>query len=421
VQTRCMPARQTGPIRNWAGTITFTADTLHRPSSIVELQSLVRRHDRVKVLGTGHSFNRIADTDGALVSVRELPRVLELDSERGQVRLSAGLSYGELTGYLDRQGFALPNLGSLPHISVAGACATGTHGSGDRNGVLATAVRSQQLLTGHGELLELGPDQDDLPGAVIHLGALGVVTELTLALQPAFEIRQYVYDRLALAELTEHFDEILGAAYSVSVFTRWQDGAQVWLKSTEPRGSEPFFGAVPADGPRHPIPEDDTGAATEQLGVPGRWQHRLPHFRLEFTPSNGEEIQSEYFVDRRHAGAAIEAIRSMADRLAPVLLIGEIRTIAADQLWLSPCYQRERVAFHFTWRRDLDAVALMVAELEARLAPLDAVPHWAKYFGMAPARVAELHPRLADFAALARRYDPTGVFGNDFLRRYASG
>ncbi|HEU5270214.1 MAG TPA: FAD-binding protein [Jatrophihabitans sp.] len=409
------------PICNWAGNITFTPTELHRPGSVAELQSLVSGSSEVKVLGTGHSFNRIADTTGALVSVAGLPRVLELDSERGLVRLSAGISYGELTGFLDRHDLALPNLGSLPHISVAGACATGTHGSGDGNGILATAVRGQQLVTGDGELVELTAEQPDFEGTVVHLGALGVVTQLTLALVPAFEIRQYVYEDLAFADLTGHFASITGAGYSVSVFTRWQDTAAVWVKSLETRPAGKFLSARPATVPRHPMPGGDPAAATEQLGVPGRWQQRLPHFRLEFTPSHGEEIQSEYFVDRDQAGLAIEAIRSLAPELAEVLLVSEIRTIAADRLWLSPCYRRDRVAFHFTWVRDAAAVAPVVAELEARLAPSAAVPHWGKNFGTPPAVLAELHPRLADFAALARRFDPSGRFANDFLRRNVLG
>ena len=405
------------PIRNWAGNITFTATELHRPTSMAELQSLVRGSSRVKALGSRHSFNRIADTDGALVSLAGLPPVLELDSERGLVRLSAGITYGELTAFLDRHGFALPNLGSLPHISVAGACATGTHGSGVGNGILATAVRGQRLVTGDGELVELTAGQPDFEGAVVHLGALGLVTELTLALVPAFEIRQYVYDDLPFAALAQHFAEITGAGYSVSVFTRWQDTSAVWIKSREARPDEDCYGARPAAGPRHPIAGDNPASATEQLGVPGPWHQRLPHFRLEFTPSHGAEIQSEYFVDPEHAVPALELIRSMAAKLAPVLLVSEIRTVAADRLWLSPCYRRDRVAFHFTWGPDAGAVARAVAELEARLAPLAAVPHWGKNFSTPPERLAELHPRLADFATLARRLDPAGRFANDFLRR----
>ncbi len=416
-----MAAGAAGPIRNWAGNITFTATEVHRPASIAELQSLVRGSSRVKVLGTGHSFNRIADTDGALISLAGLPRVLELDSERGLVRLSAGTSYGELAAFLDRHGLALPNLGSLPHISVAGACATGTHGSGDGNGILATAVRAQQLVTAEGELLELVAGSADFAGTVVHLGALGPVTELTLAVTPAYQLHQYVYEELDFAELTEHFAELTGAAYSVSVFTRWQDRCQVWLKSRHARPDGDFHGARPADGARHPIAGGDLAATTEQLGVPGPWHQRLPHFRLEFTPSHGAEIQSEYFLDRDQAVPAIEAIRSLSAKLAPVLLVGEIRTVAADRLWLSPCYRRDRVAFHFTWAPEADAVAAVVAELEARLAPLAAVPHWAKSFSTPPARLAGLHPRLADFAGLAHRLDPDGRFANEFLRRYVTG
>ncbi|MGI8667701.1 MAG: FAD-binding protein [Jatrophihabitans sp.] len=407
------------PLTNWAGSITFGTELLHRPSSVAQLQSLVASSDRARVLGTGHSFNRIADTTGALISVGELPQLLELDSASSQVRVSAGTRYGELTAFLDQHSLALANLGSLPHISVAGACATGTHGSGDRNSILAAAVRGQRLVAGDGQLIELDPSTPDFAGTVVGLGSLGVVTELVLQAVPAFEIRQYVYDDLALDALEQHFDEISAAAYSVSVFTRY-GGDQVdgvWLKSLEERSGD-FFGAAPAGGQRHPVPGEDGSTATQQGGVPGRWQHRLPHFRLEFTPSSGAEIQSEYFVDRDQAVPAIRAVRSMADQLAPVLMVGEIRTIAADELWLSPCLQRDRVALHFTWIRDEAAVRPVVAELEARLADFAAVPHWGKYFLLAPERLAELHPRLADFAALVRHYDPSATFTNDFVRRY---
>ncbi|HTZ42397.1 MAG TPA: FAD-binding protein [Jatrophihabitans sp.] len=409
------------PIRNWAGNVTFTPAELHRPASLTELQSLVARHEKVKVLGTGHSFNRIADTDGALVSLRDLPQVLELDTDRRLVRLGAGVRYGELAAFLHAHGLALPNLGSLPHISVAGACATGTHGSGDANPVLAAAVRAQRLVTGDGELVELAAGDPDFDGTVVALGALGAVTELTLQAVPAFELRQYVYDALPFDQLTADLAEITAAAHSVSLFTRWRgDAVQAWLKSREPRTGD-FHGARPADGPRHPMPDGDAGSATQQLGVPGPWHRRLPHFRLEFTPSHGEEIQSEYFVDRAHGAAAVETVRSLGELLAPVLLVGELRTIAADEFWLSPCYQRDRLALHFTWARDPAAVAPVLAELERRLAEFDAVPHWGKEFATAPHRLAELHPRLADFAALARRFDRAGTFGNDFLHRRVLG
>ena len=406
-------------LTNWAGNITFGPDRLYQPSALDELRALVAGSDRVRCLGTGHSFNRIADTDGVLVSVRDLPRTVRIDPERATATVAGGVRYGELTAIVEQNGFALANLGSLPHISVAGACATGTHGSGDSNRVLASAVSALTLVTADGELLSLTRADRDFAGAVISLGCLGPVTELTLDLLPSFQLRQYVYDDLAIGTLCEHFDEITAASYSFSLFTRWQSDRidQVWLKSAETRpAGEPFFGAVPAGQPRHPVPGSDPSYATEQGGLPGPWQQRLPHFRLEFTPSSGAEIQSEYFVAREHAVAAIEAVNGLAAVLDPVLQIAEIRTVAADELWLSPFYRTDRVALHFTWIADHGRVEPVVAELERALRPFGAVPHWAKLFLLDAGSVAALHPRFADFTELARRIDPGAKFGNEFTR-----
>jgi xylitol oxidase len=413
-------------LTNWAGNVTFGTGTLHQPRSLEQLRALVVGNDRVRVLGTGHSFNRIADcaAGGVLVSLGRLSPAVDIDRAAATVTVAAGLRYGELAAALEPAGLALANLGSLPHISVAGACATGTHGSGDGNRVLADAVVAFTLLTADGSLVRLDRAHPDFAGAVIGLGSLGVVTEVTLRLVEGYQIYQYVYEDLALDALTRNFDAILGAGYSVSLFTRWQDGRvdQVWVKSTVAREpGEPLFGAVPAGAARHPVTHGDPGSATEQGGVPGPWHQRLPHFRMEFTPSSGEELQSEYFVGRQHAVAAIEVVRAMAALLDPVLQIGEIRTVAADELWLSPSYRTDRVALHFTWIADQARVEPVLRELEARLAGFDAIPHWGKLFCIEPARLAALHPRLADFAALARRYDPAGKFANDWTRRYLLG
>ena len=408
---------------NWAGNITFSAKELHRPASVEQLQELVATSDRVRALGSGHSFNTVADTTGEQVSIVDLPKVIELDSDAATVTVSAGLRYGEITGLLDEHGFALPNLGSLPHISIAGACATSTHGSGNTNQVLANQVSAMKLVTADGAVRSVARGDADFAGAVLSLGSLGIVIELTLDLVPSFEISQYVYDDLGWDQLAGHLDEITGAAYSVSLFTDYRSEAitGAWLKSKETRQDGDFFGARRADGGRHPVPGVDARFTTQQDGVPGPWQARLPHFRLEFTPSNGEEIQSEYFVDRVHAVAAIEALRELGDVMAPVLMVAEIRTIAADELWLSPASGRDRVALHFTWERDIERLEPVLREVEQRLAPFDAVPHWGKVFFTEPELVASLHPRLADFAALARSYDPAGKLANDFTQRFLPG
>jgi alditol oxidase len=423
-----------GPLRNWAGNITFGAAQVSRPGSVAELQQLVAASPRVRALGTGHSFSDIADTGGVLVSVAGLPRVLELDRDRAQVTVSAGLRYGELASWLHERGWALANLGSLPHISVAGACATGTHGSGDGNRCLATAVAGAELVTAGGDLVQArrddpGPAGQDFAGIPVSLGTLGVLTRVTLDLVPAFTVRQWVYDGMGREGgwhgLAAHLDEIFARGYSVSLFTQWApDGlSQAWVKELAAPGEQApapdrWLGGTLATGPRHPVPGLDPAPCTEQLGRPGPWHLRLPHFRLEFTPSAGDELQSEYLVPREHAGAALAALSEVAHLVAPVLQISELRTVAADGLWLSPAYQRPSLALHFTWIPDARAVAPAVTAVQEALAPLRARPHWGKVFSTPPGVVAGLYPRLPAFRRLRGHYDPGGKFGNGFTGRY---
>lgn len=411
-------------LTNWAGNIVFRAGEVHRPTTLEELRALVAGAAKVRVLGSGHSFNDLADSPGVLVSLSGLPRELELDTAAGAVRIGAGIRYAELSAWLHGRGFALHNLASLPHISVAGACATATHGSGDGNGNLATAVRALTLLTSDGDLVTLDRDDDRLRGAVVGLGALGAVVSMTLDVVPAFEVRQRVYLDLPLEAVDDHFSDIMGCAYSVSMFTDWTGDRinQVWVKERVGEdGSRPpgpaAFGAKPATEQRHPIAGMPAGNCTEQLGVPGPWFTRLPHFRPEFTPSHGEERQAEYLVPRRHAVAALRELAAIREHIAPVLQISEIRTIAADDLWLSPCRGQDVVAFHFTLIPDTPAVLPVLGLIEERLAPFEARPHWGKLFTTPPAILHSLYDRLPDFRALARDLDPRGAFANEFVSR----
>ncbi len=421
-------SRWRAPRTNWAGNVTFGAARFHRPGAVAELQRLVAGASRVRALGTGHSFSRIADCTGDLVSVDGLPKVIRIDPGRATVTVSAGLRYGEFAGRLNEAGWALRNLGSLPHISVAGACATGTHGSGNANGNLATAVSAVEMVTAEGDIVTLSRESGDaaFAGAVIGLGALGIVTSLTLDLVPAFAIRQYVYEGLPRRQLDEQFASIFASGYSVSLFTDWrgQPVRQVWRKclagehGPDLPGPARWHGAELASGPRHPVPGMPAAHCTEQQGVPGPWHLRLPHFRLDFTPSSGEELQSEYLVPREHAIDALAAIDRIRGRVAPVLQISEIRTVAADDLWLSPSYRRPSVAIHFTWVKDPAAVAPVLAAIEDQLAPLRARPHWGKLFSVSPAVVQGLYERLPDFQRLRSQYDPAGKFGNELVDSY---
>ena len=416
-----------GRLTNWAGNVAFSATRVHRPASVAELQRLVAAGACVRALGTGHSFSRIADTPGDLVSVAGLPKIMKVDAEAATVTVSAGVRYGELAPHLHAAGYALRNLASLPHISVAGACATGTHGSGNSNGNLATAVCAMEMITAGGDAVTMSreADGDRFRGAVVGLGALGIVTSLSLDIVPAFGIRQYVYENLPHEQLYEHLTDIFASAYSVSLFTDWRSPRirQVWLKQRAGEYDPPtpgtrWYGALAADGPRHPVPGLPAANSTRQLGVPGPWHERLPHFRLDFTPSAGDELQSEYLLPQRLAAGALRAIASIGDRVAPVLRISEIRTVAADDLWLSPSYRQDSMAIHFTWINDVPAVMPVLATVEDRLAPFGARPHWGKLFTTSPAAVSRLYDRLPDFQRLLRSLDPDGKFRNKFIDTY---
>jgi alditol oxidase len=420
----------TQTLRNWAGTIEYTAESVTSPVSLQELQAAVSRASRARVLGSRHSFSTIADTTGTLISLERMPGRIEVDSGTGRVRVEGPVRYAELARALHAADRAVPNLASLPHISVAGACATATHGSGDANGTLATSVAGLELVTASGDVVTLDRDSDPeaLRGAAVGLGALGAVHALTLDTVPTFDVGQVVYEDLDLQAVEEQFDTVTSAAYSVSMFTAWRRPCidQVWLK----RRLEPaevwdpapqWLGGRLADGPRHPVPGMPEENCTAQRAEPGPWFERLPHFRPEFTPSNGEEIQSEYLVPRRHALKALRALGELREHIAPVLQISEIRTIAADELWMSPAFGTDIVGFHFTWVKDEAAVLGVLDLLERRLADFEARPHWGKLFTLPASAVRPLYPRLADFDALARRYDPLGVFRNDFIERRVFG
>ncbi|CAL9469776.1 putative xylitol oxidase [Nocardiopsis dassonvillei] len=415
-----MPASSV-PVRNWAGNLTYASPRVHRPTDPAALRALVRDTPRIRALGSGHSFNRVADSDHDLVRLDGLPREIEVDREASTVTVSAGTRYAELAAELHRRGFALANLASLPHISVAGSCATGTHGSGDRLRCLSAAVRGLELLGPDGEAVRLdrGTDPEVFPGTVVALGALGIVTRLTLEVEPAFAVSQRVRLDVPLEEVAADVDAVFGSAYSVSLFTGWNEGTgRIWLKHREgePRGA--WAGGRPADEPQHPVPGMSAAPATEQLGAVGPWFERLPHFRPGFAPSAGEELQSEFYLPRAAAAEGIAALRGLGERIAPVLHVSEVRTVRADDLWLSPAYGRDSVAFHFTWRRDPEAVAPVLAAVEERLAPLGARPHWGKLSTLPPARVAASYERSADFAGLLERFDPGGKFRNAFTDTY---
>lgn len=404
-------------MRNWAGNVDLGADPPARPRSTDELRRIVADSARVRAVGSGHSFSGVLSRGGTAVVLDGLPPVVEIDTAARTVTVSAGLRYADVAAHLHRAGHALANLPSLPDLTAAGACATGTHGSGDGRRGLAAAVCGLQLVGAQGDSVELRRETDPgvLAGAVVSLGALGIVTRMTLEIEPSFEVAQSLRTAVPVAEVQHRFDDVFGAAYSVSMFTMWAGDAVVWLKRrTDRPAPEPDFG-VPATGPLHPVPGADPASCTPQLGEPGPWHERLPHFRAGATGPAGDELQSEYFLPRAAAPAAFAALRGLGGTLGPVLQVGEVRTVHHDDLWLSPAYEQDSVTFHFTWIRDTARVLPVIAAVEERLAPLGARPHWAKLTAMTGPEIRSRYPRAADFQELRAKFDPGGKFSNALL------
>lgn len=411
-------------LTNWVGNLEYSASKVVYPETVEQVQSAVKQAEKLRALGTQHCFNKIADSPHQLLSAKKLDKILSLDANKKTVTVEAGVRYGTLGEYLQERGFALHNLASLPHISVAGSIATATHGSGVKLGNLATAVSGLEFVTADGDVVTLTrkKDGEQFLGAVVHLGALGVVTKVTLDILPTFQVKQEVYENLPFAELEKNFEAIMSAGYSVSLFSDWQKNliSEVWVKSIV-TGDKPakakseLYGAKLATRNLHPIRELAAENCTDQMGVPGAWHERLPHFKMNFTPSSGKELQAEYFVPFSNAVAALKAINNLGDKWIQDLFISEVRTIAADNLWMSTAYKRPSVAIHFTWKQHTDSVMNLLPIVEEQLAAFGARPHWGKLFTISATQLKARYERYADFQQLMRQYDPNGKFRNEFL------
>lgn len=417
-----MSCKKADPRTNWAGNLTYSTDNLHIPKNVEELQEAIKKCKKVRALGTKHCFNTIADSKENQISTEAFNKIIGLDKEKNTVTVGAGIKYGEMCKYLDDNGFALHNLASLPHISVAGACATSTHGSGIKNGSLATAVSAIEFVNGKGEVVSLSREKDgeEFGAAVVNVGALGIATKITLDVQPTFKMKQVVYQNLPMSALEKNFEAIMSGGYSVSLFTDWRNKnvSEVWVKSKAEDMKEvapEFYGAKLATKNLHPIEALDPVNCTDQMGVEGPWYERMPHFKMGFTPSSGKELQSEYFVAFEHAYEGFMAIEKLNEKVAPHLFITEVRAIAADELPMSPFYKKTCVAFHFTWKQEVEAVIALLPEIEEALAPFAPRPHWGKIFTLKPAVLQSRIEKLADFKKIMEKHDPEGKFRNEFI------
>lgn len=404
------------PERNWAQNYRYTGRVV-RPVTLEDAAETVAREPRIRALGSRHSFTALPDTDGVLLDMSGLPSSVSINESTATARVSAWSTYGALARELEAHGWALGTMASLPHISVGGAVATGTHGSGDTNQALSSAVSAVEYLGPDGNTRRVVRADADFAGSVVSLGALGIATAVELDIEPRYDLRQDVLVDIPWEEVDSSLDALMGAAYSVSLFTRFgREGiTQAWFKSRELDHAPTVSSAARATGQRHMLAGGEAAATTPQGGVRGAWLDRLPHFRMEFTPSNGAELQSEYLIPRANALAGLRRLREIFALLDPVLQLAELRTVAADDQWLSSASGDDVLGVHFTWTLDPAAVYAVLPAVEEALLPLRARPHWGKCFVASSRELARLYPRLADFRALRDRVDPNRTFSNDFL------
>ena len=413
-------------MKNWAGNLTFSAKEFIEIDNISKLQQVVSNSQGVKVLATGHSFNAIGDTKDTLISLKNLSNGIEIDSQNAQALIPAGMAYADAARYLESQGWAFSNMASLGEVTIAGAISTGTHGSGSNNGVLSTSVVGLEIVLGSGELVTINKsNSEEFAGFVISLGALGVFTKIKMRIVPSFSVKQFVYENIGIQAVAENFDTVFNSAYSVSYFSNWAKNStgQIWMKflddSSSDNLSDNWLGANQAKAKQHPVKINNPDPCTDQLGISGKWLYRLPHFKLDSSPASGDEVQTEYLVDRKYVKEYIQDLRTIGDEIAPRVFATEIRTIKSDELWLSGAYKRETVGFHFTWKKS-DTLVDFLPRIEEILGKHHGRPHWAKLFSVKSDELSARYPKYSNFEALLKKYDPKKKFRNKFIDQYFS-
>lgn len=406
-------------LNNWGGNLQFRQEALAQPETLAELATLIR-DNQVRPAGTLHSFSPIATGEGIMLSAAGLKVAPAIDPASKTARVGAASRYGDIALALEAQGLALRNMGSLPHISLAGASATGTHGSGDGNQILSASLISFSFLNHKGELITLRRGDDLFEPCRLGLGAHGLWVEAELSVVESYQMRQDIYRDIPWAYFLEDPARLSAAGYSVSLFGKWGSDTidQAWVKSRVSDGTPPaeIAGIRAATESLKELAPGVGDNLTEQAGRPGPWLHRLPHFRLDATPSAGDEIQTEYFFTRDQIVGAIEVVHSLAHEVNPVLIITEIRSIAQDDAWLSPMRRGDSIALHFTFKNDVPAVTRVVEKLEAALAPFNPIPHWGKVNGFTGEQLAAVHPKLAEARTVFDELDPEGKFSSPYLR-----
>jgi FAD/FMN-containing dehydrogenase len=395
---------------NWVGNQSFSPASTASPHDEEEVTARVReaaeRGQQVRVAGAGHSFTPVVQTDGLLLDLSALRGVVATDPTRKRATALAATRIHDFYEPLWAAGLALRNQGDIDTQQIAGAVATGTHGSGTRYTSLSGVVRGVRLVTASGEVREIGEDEPDLlHAAQVSVGMLGVVTQLELEVTDAYRLREHVSLR-AWDDVMEHWDQLVAEHRHFGMF--WlpteESGALYNLDGHGERLEDQCYVKVYDEvGPD--VPDDDT--------VGRRVDRCYRIFPMVYDP-NFHEL--EYFVALDRAPEALRAMRELMMRSLPDSVYPlEVRTVGPDEAFLSPQHGTPTVVISVSGTPGTDYWAYL-RSVDALLAGYDARVHWGKLHFMTPERLHALYPRADDFIALRRELDPSGMFLNDHLR-----
>ena len=395
---------------NWVGNQSFTPAFAAAPRDVEEVASLVRQAAErgvcVRVAGAGHSFTPVVETDGLLLDLSALRGVLDADAERKRATALAGTRIHDFYEPLWEAGLALRNQGDIDTQQIAGAVATATHGSGTRYTSLSGVVRGVQLVSATGEVRNIGDDEPDLlRAAQVAVGMLGVITRLELDVTDTYRLREQIGLR-PWDDVMEHWDQLVSQHRHFGFF--WlpseQSAALYKLERHGQRMTDQCYVKVYDEiGPD--VPDDDTEGHRVD-----RWYRIFP---MVFDP-NFDEL--EYYVALERGPQALHAVRElMLTRLPDSVYPLEVRTVGADDAFLSPQYQTATTSISVSGKPGTDYWDYL-RSIDALLAEFDARVHWGKLHFLTPERLQALYPRADDFIALRRELDPEGIFLNDHLR-----
>ncbi|KAI1700234.1 d-arabinono-1,4-lactone oxidase domain-containing protein [Ditylenchus destructor] len=360
------------PIRlhNWGNNFRFSTQNIQYPTSVEEVQQIVRNANKLRVVGTRHSFSKIADSPNTMLSTLALKNIIGFDPTVPSITVQAGITYTDLNPFL-------PNY---------------------------------------------GPNDPELKAIAVGLGAFGVITQVELEVEPTFNLTNYVFVNMPEQDIYDHFDEIENLGYSVQLFTDFStpgvwDQVWVWVRSDENSNvgnMQNLYGATRTHEQVTAIEALPPTYLMEQ-GKEQPWYYGLVDYHLGLSGFDGAEIQSEYFMPYENAIPAIQAVSNFSDLIAPRVYTMLIRTIKGDDLWMSESFNETTVAIHFTWKPNMTAVMEVLPQIEQALLPYGARPHWGKVFAQGPETYLHRYPKLNQWKQLAETLDPTHKFRNKFL------